>query len=347
MDQPEMESQTVNSAATEIEALLGEGEEELETETDEVEAEDVDEVEEEEPEETEESDEEPDGESDEESEEAELETEEQPIATLEELAEALEDENLLDTLQTQIKVDGKVESVTLTELKAGYQKDADYRRKTGELAENRRHFEEQYSNAKQQVEAQLVQTGKIMELLEGAFLPQLDEAEMAHLRVNNPAEWAARKQDHADKAQYIQQVKQHAAQLYEQNTQQKSELQMQQQAQIVERAREELLTRIPDWNDDLKGNIDTYLTGEYGYTNDDLAQVVDPRLVDLARKAWLYDNQTQTVEVAKKKVKSLPKVVKPTKAKTSNTSSRLSKAKRRLAQTHNVKDAASAIEQLL
>ena len=68
----------------------------------------------------------------------------------------VEEEDQTDTPLYTVKVDGKEVDVTLDELQSGYLKDSDYRKKTGEIAEQRRAMESQ-SQAIQQERAQYAQ----------------------------------------------------------------------------------------------------------------------------------------------------------------------------------------------
>ena len=79
---------------------------------------------------------------------------------------------------------------------------------------------------------------------------------------------------------------------------------------------EQLSSKLPEY-----GNKDTvdaarqklfgYLEKSYGYTPQDLSQVMDHRLIVLAHKAMLYDSQTKEGAEVKKILKKLPKVMKP------------------------------------
>lgn len=341
VDQGESTSLNIDQGSNLIESLLGEdgligepkAKAEEEEETEEVEA---SEVEESEPEESEED-----------AEEATDDTRE--ITTLEELTQALEKSTEeLDGLKVTIKAHGQTEQVTLADLKASYQKDSDYRQKTQELAEQRRGFESQAAQARQNIEAQLQQSAQVFNALEQMVITPLDPAEMAQLRQTNPAEYAARLQDYQGKAQYVQNLRQSAAQAYEQNRHALEAQVNAHRAEVLQREREKL-EAIPGWGDELKGNILNYLANSYGYTEQELGSVYDHRLVDIVRKAHLFDKMQSDMNVAKKKVEKAPVFVKPGKPapKASIKHSALQQAKARLAKTGSRHDAARLIESLL
>ncbi len=340
-DQGESTSISTDEAQSKIESLLGDdgtfGTAPEPTEEDEP-------VEASEP--VEEPEEEPEAEAD----EAEPEEELAPITTLEELAQALEKspDELDQSLKVTIKAAGQIEQVTLAELKAGYQKDAHFRQSTQQLAEQRKAFEERATYERQQLEAALTQNAQVLQAVEQLVITPPNPEEMARLRAENPAEWAARIQEFNARQAYIQQLRQAGAQAYEQNRNALQQREAAQRGEMLQREREKL-AEIPGWNDELKNSIVQYLTNQYQYTGDEIGNVYDHRLIDIVRKAHLYDAMQTKVDVASKKVKTFPQLVKPGKAETKGTikHSALAEAKARLKKTGSRHDAARLIESLL
>ena len=82
-------------------------------------------------------------------------TETQPEQSVQEVLEeeASEDENAIEEQETdlhQVIINGEKIDVDLEELKAGYQKDADYRRKTEEIAIEKRELKSEEDRLKNQ-----------------------------------------------------------------------------------------------------------------------------------------------------------------------------------------------------
>jgi len=71
----------------------------------------------------------------------------------EDLTEEVSEEAQEEEAKYEIKVNGKPVEVTLDELMSGYQRDSDYRRKTMELADERRLLEEEVNRAKSESDA--------------------------------------------------------------------------------------------------------------------------------------------------------------------------------------------------
>lgn len=272
---------------------------------------------------------------------------EKPIESLAQLAEALEvDVETLAALQDTFKADGEDTTVSLAELRAGYQRDANYRRQTQELAETRRALEADYTSKGQHYEGQLVQLSQVLKSGEQLLVGQLDTAAMQKLRIDNPAEWAARREELQTRIQGIQQLYAHAAQEYDTYHARQNQAMTAQLTELRRQEMQNLMVALPDWGDDLKGKLFGYLDTSFGYTKDDLASVFDSRLIVLANKARLFDEMQAVGKKTRKKVTKLPKVQKPGKGSTKPNKPgaiNLRKASQRLRQTGKVKDAAALI----
>lgn len=271
----------------------------------------------------------------------------QPIETLAQLAEALEvDDNFLSNLQVSFKADGEDVTVSLDELRRGYQRDANYRRQTQELAETRRTLETEAQQRGQHYEAQLVQLGHVLQQGEQMLVGQLDTAEMQQLRQTNPAEWAARREELSQRINGVKQLYAFAAQQYDAYQQQQAEQLQGQLSELRRREMDNLRLALPEWGDELRGKLTGYLNDAFGFTADDLKTVFDSRLILLANKARLYDELQAVGDKTRKKVVTLPKVQKPGKGGkpgASRETVNIRKASQRLKQTGKLRDAADLI----
>lgn len=289
--------------------------------------------------EAEQSDEEADSDSD----------EAQPeIETIEQLAETLgvSVEDMQDNLKVSVVVDGVKQVVTLKEALGGYQKDADYRRKTSELANQRREFETVAKQEAEKVDYQHQVAANVLSVAERQLMGEMQG--MEELRHTDPVAWATKRADLIEKQQNLQQLKQQAAQAYMQQKQEREQHDQAARQEHLAAERDSLLKLIPDFTD-VKPKLEGYLSNSYGFSNDELGTVADHRLIDMARKAMLYDQQSKKIEVAKKKVKLAPKMQKPTKSapQPSAASEQRRSAKARLKKSGHVRDAASALESYL
>lgn len=307
-----MDDTSVLAAAREIEGLLDSDEEspvavEEETEADEVEVEEVEASAEEE--ETEESEEE-ESESDEDDEESE--------STREDADQA--------------------DDAPLAEMEKRLQ--ADYTKKTQAAAEARKQAEAEREQTRQVREQYLGTIQALQEHLTTKEPPKPDPA----LRQSNPAEYAAqvadRQQWEADRAAAAQERQRIEAEQAEEF-----------QTTLRERLAEEqakLAAALPEFADPAKGPevkkaLATYATN-LGFTEQDLANVYDHRLVLLLDKARRYDALQEKAAPVLKKAKEAP-VLKPGHRESTSPNKgkrkRVQAAENRLRQTGRPEDAAA------
>lgn len=245
-----------------------------------------------------------------------------------------------------IKVDGKEMDVPVTELVKGYQRNADYTRKTQELAALRKQVEtvaQESSALREQYAQRLVQLDQILQ----AQAPQ--EPNWERLRAEDPIEFAAQWADHQRRQQAAQQLRAEQAAIMQR---QQAEQQMQQMQQL-EQGRQWLNQAIPEWKDAKTASAERAAMKAYGkqfgYSDEELAQVADPRAVVLLRKAMMYDRMQEKRGQIKPAKKAVTPVLKPGPAVTPSTKkvSETTRAKQRLAKTGKVRDAAKLFESLL
>lgn len=275
------------------------------------------------------------------------ESEEQPDASdTEETDESESDDDTPAEKPRTFKVptsEGEVE-VDEPELIRGYQRQSDYTRKTQAVAEKSK-----------QVEAQRQHYAAGLERL--ATLLKSDEPtpeQWARLRDENPIEFAARYAEH-------QQQRERLAALHAERNRVLEEAQAAAEEERVERIRSEgaaLIERLPEWrNEEVRTReqqkIKTF-GKSLGYTDEDLDNIDDHRLILVVRDAMLYRehlaNKAKVQERVKEKVKQdKPKVIKPGTSRSDSKSVRrtqATKAVQRLRQSGRVEDAAAAIEAL-
>lgn len=206
-----------------------------------------------------------------------------------------------DADQHAIKIDGQDYPVTLGELKAGYQRQADYTRKTQTLAEERRQLQTERSQY-QQVLNTISQTAA-----SGPTQPpdqRLLDADPAEY-IRQSQQWQARQQVAGAAAREQARVQ---AEIDSEQTASSAEQQAQQDRLLA--------SVVPGWSDPTarhagKAEIGDYLVRAYGATQEDLNEFTDHRLVVLAHKALQYDKLMSKRNLAQKKVRSVPQVQAP------------------------------------
>ncbi len=184
-----------------------------------------------------------------------------------------------------VTIDGKQEQISAEEAAKGYQRQADYSRKTAALAEQRRAFESKAAEVAQrdQQYAQLIPA--LIQRLQATQPKAPDET----LLNSDPVEYVRQKEIWRSHQEQLG-----AAELEQRRIQ---HLQAQEQQQAIQKQVEEgsalLSERIPEWKDpakqaELKAKLLAY--GQtVGWSKEDLQQAYDPRAILVLDKARRYD----------------------------------------------------------
>ena len=254
-----------------------------------------------------------------------------------------EDEDQTDTPLYTVKVDGKEVDVTLDELQAGYLKDSDYRKKTSDLAEQRRAIETQ-TQAIQQERQQYAQALGQMQTEAQQQLNEYKQIDWNRLREDDPMLFMQRRDEQRELEKSIEDGHKQQQNL----AYQAQNYRVQQFSHNMETGKEKLLSVMPDWDDATSKSVRDYGLGE-GFTNEELSTLTDHRSMVMLRKAMMYD-KIQRSQPARKKVKAdTPKYVKSGVAKSKGDVSarKRSDKNKQLRKSGSVNDAASMIYDMI
>lgn len=210
------------------------------------------------------------------------------------------DENAIEEQETdlhQVIVNGEKIDVDLEELKAGYQKDADYRRKTEEIAIQKRELKSEEDRLKNQYSTRMDDLNSLVVTLNAEINNDMNSKELDRLWDEDPTEAARVDRRIQKRKQTIQQAQQR--------------LREHQEAQFQEILREEqrkLHLKHPEIADPVKGsevksNIVNYLSSK-GFSNEDVARIYDSRYFDVIMDGMNFQ-KTKSVKpnLVSKKVK--------------------------------------------
>ena len=269
--------------------------------------------------------------------EQQAETQQEETQEVAEQEEASQDENAIEEQTTdlhQVTVNGEKIDVDLEELKAGYQKDADYRRKTEELAIEKRELRAEEDRLKNQYSTKMEDLNSLVATLNAEINNDMNSKELDALWEEDPTEAAKVDRRIQKRKNTIQQAQQ--------------KLRDHQQAQFQEILREEqkkLHLRHPEIADPIKGatvksNIMNYLSSK-GFSNEDVARIYDSRYFDVIMDGMNF-NKSKSVKpgLVSKKVKPSKFVKSGTKSTKEelNSKTRLNQIKA-LKKSGNPKDA--------
>ena len=308
---------------------------------------DTPETEEAAPTEEEESTEETQDESlEEESEEEESEEEEDSEGTEE---RAIEGEELVYA----VSINGEEHQVSLDELTKGYSRQSDYTKKTQEISEQRKSFEEvknQYETEVGQIQAERGHYMQSLQSIIDGSLGKMDEfsnINWEQLRQDDPIEFVAKKEEFRDKQEKINALRQE-----QQGAQQRQALDKQRfHAESLEREHAALIEKLPEWGKEESRKKITKDLRDYalssGFEAEEISSLVDHRSILVLLKARQYD-QINNADVKAKKLKNKPRVIRAGSgvSKERSTASQRSKKMKRLRSSGHVNDAASILEDL-
>ena len=257
--------------------------------------------------------------------------------------EASEDSNAQEEQETdlhQIIVNGEKIEVDLEELKAGYQKDADYRRKTEELAVERRQMQFDKDRLSKEYTTKIDDLNNLTATLNAELNNELNSKELDKLYDEDPTEAAKIERKLRRRREGIQQSQQKLKRHQEQEFQ-----------KVVVEEQRKVAIKHPDFSDPLKGatlktNMRNYLV-QRGFSDQEISAIYDSRQFDVVLDGMRYFENAKPVKTnfAKKIVKP-SRVVKPgvksTKEEKDN-KSRLSQL-RTLKKSGNTKDAVDLLK---
>ena len=214
-----------------------------------------------------------------------------------------------------VKVDGQEYEVTLDELRSGYSRQQHFTKRSQELAEQRKAFEQEVLETRQYRDAYAQQLEQLSNQLQqttpsepdwSALSQQYEAKELFQMK----AEYDRRKEEIAR----VEQERERIAQ------QQSVEAQHQMQQHLAAQ-KTEMLERIPAWRDEGRRNkerldVIKYAQDVIGFSEQEIANASDARAIEMLYKAWQYDKLQKDAPAVKKKVQSAPKVAKGGQPKT-------------------------------
>lgn len=264
--------------------------------------------------------------------------------TLDDEQDEIEEQN--EPQLYSVKVNGEDVEVTIDELQSSYSRQADYTRKTQELAQQRKAVEEQ----KSEVAKNEAIYKELLPKMEAALSESLGtEPDWETLYSNDPIGYVRERDLWNEKQQKLQAVQAEQTRLQE-------EEQVKQQEQIqkyMQYGEKQILNHVPEWKDktiqqEEKLAIRDHAINDLGFTAEEINQVYDYRLLLGLRNSWMQ-NKTQKAVKKKptQKASARNRVAKPGSVSRKKTSTPLKKSKARLAKSGKVQDAAKVFEQLI
>ena len=228
---------------------------------------------------------------------------------------ATEEEQSLETSESEdiqenseepiytVTIDGTNFEVTQDELIQGYQRNADYTRKTQELAAEKQQSSDFVERSKKDVEAKLAKLDQLNQAASAQLQQEYAQVDFEKLYDEDPVEAARMEHKMRKKNEQLQQVQQ-----------QTQQLQMEEFNKYLEAQQKQLNVKVPEINHPERGpqfkkQMRDYLSN-MGFDNKEIDSVYDHRYVMLVKDAMSYRNLQKAKPQIKKKAVNAPKVVK-------------------------------------
>lgn len=226
--------------------------------------------------------------------ETEIEDTEQPETELDEDGNPVEPEPAPEPADelTEITKDGKSYKVPAA-LRDEFLMHADYTRKTQELAETRKQVEATLQQVQQVTQAEFQAATAI-----GAI-----DAQIADF---NTIDWDAWEEQDPMAAQrawrqfgQLKDSRANAIAQYQQAQQQRTFVQQQETAKLIEQGQQVLARDIPQWGPEKARALQAHATSAYGFTPQELNGITDPRMIRVLNDAYQFRQASKTQQVAK------------------------------------------------
>jgi len=248
-----------------------------------------------------------------------------------------------------IKVDGEEYEVNLEELKAGYQRQSDYTRKSQALAEGRKENEAiQSERIRLEQERQMYANGlQMLKEQQSAKLQEFKDVDWSTLKEEDPYAYMLKKDEYRD----AQDKARNAAQQQQIVQQQQQQQEAQSRATFVQDQYSQLVNALPEWDNKestVKEDIRKFAISS-GYAPEEVDQLADHRSVLILKKAMEFDKLTKKVAPKKKAIKKVPKVQKSGRGKVKSEAAddKTKKKRARLRKSGHQDDAASVFYDML
>ena len=236
----------------------------------------------------------------------------------------------------KVKVAGQEFDVSLDELKNGYSRDADYRRKTEELSYDKKQFMSESEKQRQNYSSKLNEANQLLSVAQQQLQTEINSADLEKLYEEDPTEAARIEHRLRRKQEKLNQAME--------KTQSEQRKQFE---SFLSDQKKQLASKMPEFSDPTKASqlassMKTTLNN-YGFNDQEISQVYDHRIVMLVNDAMKYRKMQNSKPNLAKKITKPGRVfssgVKKDKAEI-NLTKRKEKLSR-LKKTGSIKDATS------
>jgi hypothetical protein len=244
--------------------------------------------------------------------------------TLSELAEAagMDQEEFLKNIRATVKVQGEQGEVTLSELIKGYQLESDYTRKNEAFLNQKKEWESQQEQARAELTAEFQKAGAAFRVAQNELTRDFNAINWDQLLESDSQQYLIKRQQFGERQASLDAQIQQATQQAQAYAEKQQQEQAQMSQQQLQKEEELLISALPSWSNVETRKAESAKVGEYlmnqGFNAEEVGNITDHRLIVLAQKAMQSDKVAGDTDVALKKVKKAPKLIKPNARQTPN-----------------------------
>lgn len=237
--------------------------------------------------------------------------------TLDEIAEAtgMDTETFLRTIKARTKVNGQESEKSLADIIKGYQLESDYTRKNEAFIQKQKQWEEAQVQAQAKLQHDLQQTGALFQRAQQELTREYNGINWEQLKADDPQQFMLKRQELGERQAQLDHLINNATH-HAQQVMQQQEAQKQQRLAEYTKAQDQLLLKaLPDWKKpevrERESREITQFLLDNGYSPQEVGSIVDHRVILMARNAMKGIDNITKADLAEKKVRAAPKLVKP------------------------------------
>ena len=241
------------------------------------------------------------------------ESEEVSVESLAELAEHI-GADVADLYNLKIPVtgpDGQKTEITLGEYKDSYREAAMVKAEREKVHAETEKARAELNQKSQFLDVAYNQANMMMQAAERQLLG--DFGGLEQLQTTDPTQYVLKRQQLTDRQNELNNLRQQAIQHYQQQQQQTLQQQEAQRQQLLQQESQRLIEVIPSWKDEKvrsaeQAELTNFLVNS-GFQEEEVSTISRAAIVDIARKAMLYDKMKKVEPNAKKKAVTIGKKV--------------------------------------
>ena len=205
-----------------------------------------------------------------------------------------------------VKVNDKSDTVGMKDLILGYQTNKANTQKSQALSDERKTFTEQLEVVQKDYSTKLENVELLTTYLGDKLVQEFQGIDWDQLRVENPAEYAAARQDYSAKAQELKQAQDAIAEEKQQQVNSNNANNQKKQQAYMKEQRDLTIANNPSWSNketlqkDLSA-LQSFADNQYGFTGDEFNKISDARIIELVKDAKSFREGVKVAALKRKK----------------------------------------------